>query len=118
MYSQSFEKQEDNNCGVFFICKSKQIFKTIRAVDKKYYAQVPSKIPYMTLEECKNATDVLNFYDRDGEKLFIEKLSTKSSKKYPKTTQKVPKKLPIIGSFLEIKYCAKNSLNKRGFCQF
>ena len=72
MYSQSFEKQEDNNCGVFFICKSKQIFKTIRAVDKKYYAKVPSKIPYMTLEECKNATDVLNFYDRDGEKLAIE----------------------------------------------
>ena len=58
-------------CGVFFICKSKQIFKAIRAVDKKYYAKVPSKILYMTLEECKKATDVLRFYDRDDEKLAI-----------------------------------------------
>ncbi len=60
-------------CGVFFICKSKQIFKAIRAVEKKYYAKVPSKILYMTLEECKKATDVLRFYDRNGEDFQIGK---------------------------------------------
>ncbi len=59
-------------CGVFFVCKSKEIFKAIRAVDKKYYAKVASKVLYITLEEFKKATDVLNFYDRDGEKLAIE----------------------------------------------